>query len=187
MKGFIKAITAAVFVAALALTGISVDMPTAAKTIKGGEFKNGGTVTIKNGDNLKLTVTDTNKEHNNSEENDYDIVGDYKWYSSDENILKVETDLYDERESHAECVVLIGVGLGTATVTGKGKGRYHDISMTVTVTKSAKPISLSNTIFSIEAGKSKTITVKKANKVTIKKKTFISSDKGLPLSRERAR
>ena len=178
MKSLIKSIIVTVLIAAIVTTGISVSKTTAvAKTTKGGEFKNGGTVTIKNGDKLKLTVTDTNKEFTNSYINNYDIVSEYKWYSSNENILKVDTDFYDERESYAECVVLIGVGLGTATVTGKSKGVHHDITMTVTVTKSAEPVSLSNISLTLDTGKSKTITVKKANNVKIKKKTFTSSNK----------
>lgn len=132
----LKQIITTILIAAILITGISVDTTTVtAATTKGGEFTNGGSVTIKPGDELKLTVTDTNHEFKNSEKDDYDIVERYKWSSSDTSVLAVETDFYDERETNAFCVTLIGVSAGTATVTGKDKSGIHeDITMTVTVT-----------------------------------------------------
>jgi len=136
MKNLLKSIITTVLVAAITITGISVDITTVtAATTKGGEFQNGGTITIKPGDELKLTVTDTTGEFKDSYKTDCDISYNYRWSSSDASVLLVETDMYDEEESYAECVVLIGVSAGTATVTGKCKNRLHpDISMTVNVT-----------------------------------------------------
>lgn len=136
MKNLLKTIITSILTAAILITGINIDTTTVtAATTKGGEFTNGGSVTIKPGDELKLTVTDTNHEFRNSEKTDYDIVEKYKWSSSDTSVLKIETDMYDEEESCAECIVLIGVSSGTSTVTGKCKsGPHHDITMTVNVT-----------------------------------------------------
>ncbi len=135
MKNLIKTIITTVLVAAITITNISVDTITAtAKTTNGGEFTNGGTITLKLGDTIRLLVTDTNNEFPDSYINDYDIVSNYKWSSSDKSILKVETDLYNEREGYTECVELTGVGIGTTTVTGKAGGKHHNITMTVNVT-----------------------------------------------------
>jgi len=135
MKNLIKTLITTILVASILVTGISVDTTTAtAKTTKGGEFKNGGTVTIKPGDTLKLTVTDTNGLYPDSEKTGYDIVGKYKWSSSDTSVLNVETDFYDEEEGWTECVSLIAAGAGTATVTGEAKSGRPDITMTVNVT-----------------------------------------------------
>ena len=102
MKNVIKTIITSILTAAIVVTGISVDTTTVtAATTKGGEFKNGGTITIKPGDELKLTVTDTNNLFPTSYKNDYDIVDKYRWSSSDTSILNVETDFYDERNSYA--------------------------------------------------------------------------------------
>ncbi len=134
MKNLIKTIITSILTAAILITGINIDTTTVtAATTKGGEFTNGGFVTIKPGDSLKLTVTDTNKIFDYSYINDYDVVGNYKWSSSDTSVLKVGTDFYDEKVDYTECVVLIGVGPGTATITGKSGGRQPDITMTVTV------------------------------------------------------
>ena len=134
MKNLIKTIITSILTAAILITGINIDTTTVtAATTKGGEFTNGGSVTIKPGDSLKLTVTDTNKIFDYSYINDYDVVENYKWSSSDTSVLKVGTDFYDEKVDYTECVVLIGVGPGTATVTGKSGGRQPDITMTVTV------------------------------------------------------
>ena len=136
MKNLLKTIITSILTAAILITGISVDTTTVtAATTKGGEFQNGGSVTIKPGDSLKLTVTDINHEFRNSEQDNYDIVERYRWSSSDTNVLAVETDLYDEYVGWTNCVVLVGIGAGTATVTGKDKSGIHkDITMTVTVT-----------------------------------------------------
>lgn len=135
MKNLLKSIITTVLVAAILISGISVDTITAtAKTTKGGEFKNGGSVTLKPGDELKLTVTDTNHLLPSSEKDDYDVVSKYKWSSSDTSIIKVETDIYDETKGYTECVTIIAVGSGTATVTGKSKSILPDVTMTVNVT-----------------------------------------------------
>ncbi len=134
MKNLLKTIITSILTAAILITGISVDTTTVtAATTKGGEFTNGSSVTLKPGDSLKLTVTDTNNLFPTSYKNDYDIVDKYRWSSSDTSVLAVETDFYDERNSYATCVVLIGVGSGTATVTGKTNGPQPDITMTVKV------------------------------------------------------
>lgn len=136
MKNLIKTIITTVLVAAIIITSISVDTTvTVTATTTNNTFQNGGTVTLKPGDSIKLLVTDTNKEFPDSDKTDYDITYKYKWFSSDTSVLKVETDMYDEEESYAECIVLIGVSSGTATVTGKCKsGPHPDITMTVNVT-----------------------------------------------------
>ncbi len=135
MKNLLKTFITTILTAAIVITGISTTTTTVtAATTKGGEFKNGGTVTIKPGDTMKLTVTDTNNLFWYSYANDYDIVCQYKWSSSDTSVIKVGTDFYDETVDYTECVSIIGVGPGTATITGKvSDGPQPDITMTVNV------------------------------------------------------
>lgn len=135
MKNAIRTLTTTILVTAIAITGISVDTTTVtAATIQGGEFQNNGLITLKPGDEVKLTVTDTAGEFKYSEtKGNDDVVSLYRWYSSDTSVFKVETDFYDETLDWTECVMIIGAGPGTATVTGKAKGPHPDITMTVTV------------------------------------------------------
>ncbi len=125
MKNLIKTIITSILTAAILITGISVDTTTVTAATTNNTFQNGGTVTLKPGDSMKLLVQDSDGED--------DTYG-YKWSSSDTNVLKVETDFYDDTKDYTECVVLIGVSAGTATVIGKGKGLRPNITMTVTVT-----------------------------------------------------
>ncbi len=125
MKNLIKTIITSILTAAILITGISVDITTVTAATTNDTFQNGGTVTLKPGDSMKLLVQDSDGED--------DTYG-YKWSSSDTNVLKVETDIYDEDDGSIDCVVLIGVSAGTATVIGKGKGLRPNITMTVTVT-----------------------------------------------------
>ena len=125
MKNLIKTIITSILTAAILITGISVDITTVTAATTNDTFQNGGTVTLKPGDSMKLLVQDSDGED--------DTYG-YKWLSSDTSILKVETDIYDEDDGSIDCVVLIGVSAGTATVIGKGKGLRPNITMTVTVT-----------------------------------------------------
>ena len=124
MKNLIKTIITSILTAAILITGISVDTTTVTAATTNDTFQNGGTVTLKPGDSMKLLVQDSDGED--------DTYG-YKWLSSDTSILKVETDIYDEDDGSIDCVVLIGVSAGTATVIGKGKGLRPNITMTVTV------------------------------------------------------
>ncbi len=124
MKNLIKTIITSILTAAILITGISVDTTTVTAATTNNTFQNGGTVTLKPGDSMKLLVQDSDGED--------DTYG-YKWSSSDTNVLKVETDFYDDTKDYTECVVLIGVSTGTATVIGKGKGLRPNITMTVTV------------------------------------------------------
>lgn len=137
MKNLIKTLITTILVAAIVVTGISVDTTTAtAKTTKTGTFQNGGTITLKLGDTMKLFVKEDGK----------DATALYKWTSSDTNIVRIETDFYDSSIDYTECVILGADTTGTVTITGKyrykssafsGTTVYDpdkpDLTMTVTV------------------------------------------------------
>lgn len=124
MKNLLKTFITTILVAAIVVTGISVNTDTVTAKTTNGTFKNGGTVTLKVGDYKKLLVQDSDGE---------DITSKYKWSSSDNSVVKVENELYSD-EDYTECVLLTGVGSGTATITGKGIGPRPNVTMTVKVT-----------------------------------------------------
>jgi len=124
MKNLLKTLITTILVAAIVVTGISIDTTTVTAKTTNGTFKNGGTVTLKVGDYKKLLVQDSDGE---------DITSKYKWSSSDNSVVKVESELYSD-EDYTECVLLTGVGSGTATITGKGIGPRPNVTMTVKVT-----------------------------------------------------
>lgn len=110
MKNLLKTLITTILVAAIIVTGISIDTNTVTAATTNGTFKNGSTVTIKLRNSKKLLVLDSDGE---------DIASKYQWSSSDTNVVAVERDLYND-EDYTECVLLTAVGTGTATITGKG-------------------------------------------------------------------
>ena len=124
MKNLLKTLITTILVAAIVVTGISVDTTTVTAATTNGTFKNGSTVTIKLRNSKKLLVLDNDGE---------DIASKYQWSSSDTNVVAVERDLYND-EDYTECILLTAVGTGTATITGKGLGPRPNVTMTVKVT-----------------------------------------------------
>lgn len=124
MKNLLKTLITTILVAAIIVTGISIDTNTVTAATTNGTFKNGSTVTIKLRNSKKLLVLDSDGE---------DIASKYQWSSSDTNVVAVERDLYND-EDYTECVLLTAVGTGTATITGKGLGPRPNVTMTVKVT-----------------------------------------------------
>ena len=57
MKNLIKTIITSILTAAILITGISVDTTTVTAATTNDTFQNGGTVTLKPGDSMKLACT----------------------------------------------------------------------------------------------------------------------------------
>jgi len=137
MKNLLKTIITTILVAAILVTGITTNnTTTVTAATKTGTFQNGGTVTLKPGDTMKLFVKEDGK----------DATALYKWTSSDTNIVRIETGFYDSSIDYTECVILGADTTGTVTITGKyrysgdpfkGTTVYDpdrpDLTMTVTV------------------------------------------------------
>ena len=114
-------------IAAIAITGISLESVTTANAATTASYvQKWGTVTMKPGDTKKVIVTDNDGN---------DITTKYKWTSSDKNIVKVNMDFVSQSDL-TECLELIAAGSGTVTLTGKAVSVLEDITtiqLTVTV------------------------------------------------------
>lgn len=125
MKRTLKHIITALIFVCLLVTCISMDAVTANADTAIGTFENGGSATMNPGDMKRLLVTD---------ENGNDITENYKWSSSDTNVITVSAEFVDDSVDFTECLEVVAKNSGTAIVTGKGKTNYRpDITMTVTV------------------------------------------------------
>lgn len=128
MKRTLKHTITALICVCLLVTGIGMDAVTAdASDTAIGTFENGGSVTMNPGDMKRLLVTD---------ESGNDITENYRWSSSDTNVIIVSAEFVDDSVDFTECLEITAKSSGTAIITGKSKGRMNyrnDITMTVTV------------------------------------------------------
>ncbi|MEY8335383.1 hypothetical protein AALB53_20140 [Lachnospiraceae bacterium 47-T17] len=131
-KNTFKKFITCMLIAAIAITGISLESVTTANAATTASYvQKWGTVTMKPGDTKKVIVTDNDGN---------DITTKYKWTSSDKNIVKVNMDFVSQSDL-TECLELIAAGSGTVTLTGKAVSLLEDITtiqLTVTV-KIASP------------------------------------------------
>ena len=126
-KNTFKKFITCMLIAAIAITGISLESVTTANAATTASYvQKWGTVTMKPGDTKKVIVTDNDGN---------DITTKYKWTSSDKNIVKVNMDFVSQSDL-TECLELIAAGSGTVTLTGKAVSVLEDITtiqLTVTV------------------------------------------------------
>lgn len=126
-KNTFKKFITCMLIAAIAITGISLESVTTANAATTASYvQKWGTVTMKPGDTKKVIVTDFDGN---------DITTKYKWTSSDKNIVKVNMDFVSQSDL-TECLELIAAGSGTVTLTGKAVSLLEDITtiqLTVTV------------------------------------------------------
>ncbi len=126
-KNTLKKFITCMLIAAIAITGISLESVTTANAATTASYvQKWGTVTMKPGDTKKVIVTDFDGN---------DITTKYKWTSSDKNIVKVNMDFVSQSDL-TECLELIAAGSGTVTLTGKAVSVLEDITtiqLTVTV------------------------------------------------------
>ena len=127
MKNTFKKFITCMLIAAITITGISLESVTTANAATTASYvQKWGTVTMKPGDTKKVIVTDNDGN---------DITTKYKWTSSDKNIVKVNMDFVSQSDL-TECLELIAAGSGTVTLTGKAVSLLEDITtiqLTVTV------------------------------------------------------
>ncbi|MCX4299603.1 MAG: Ig-like domain-containing protein [Lachnospiraceae bacterium] len=132
-KNTIKSILYMLLIAAIIITGISLDeTATAGAAAKFSNFVNGGTISMKPGSTKRFLVR---VKYNAGDELSCE---DYSWSSADKSIVSVGTDFVDPSVDYeTEYLEVTAVNSGTATVTGKSKRYgYASITMTVTVTQS---------------------------------------------------
>lgn len=134
MKNILKQIITTFLIAAILITGISFDtFVTVNAVIHYKQLNDGTTVTLKPGDAKKFLVLNNDGK---------DIAYQYKWSSSDPEIVGVDNDFFDDYDG--QYVELTARSIGTATITGVGRGTYSDVEegsvfkVTVTV-KQAGP------------------------------------------------
>lgn len=127
MKNTFKKLITCMLIAAIAITGVSLESVTTANAATTASYvQKWGTVTMKPGDTKKVIVTDYDGN---------DITTKYKWTSSDKSIVKVNMDFVSQSDL-TECLELIAAGSGTVTLTGKAVSILEDITtiqLTVTV------------------------------------------------------
>lgn len=128
----LKQIITTILVAALLITGISLDgTVTANAATTATNVQNYGTVTMKPGDTKKIIV-----KSNKSGEN-MTISENYRWTSSNTDVVKVSTDFVSQSD-YTECLELVAIGSGTATLTGTPRNvGYSKAEITVTVKQAA--------------------------------------------------
>lgn len=128
----LKQIITTILVAALLITGISLDgTVTATAATTATDVQNYGTVTMKPGDTKKVIV-----KSNKSGEN-MTISENYRWTSSNTDVVKVSTDFVSQSD-YTECLELVAIGSGTATLTGTPRNvGYNKAQITVTVKQAA--------------------------------------------------
>ena len=120
-----KKIVTLVLTAAIALSGISLNTSVTAHAATAvSDVQKWGTITMKPGDTKKVIVKDKDGK---------DIPTQYKWFSSDKSVVKVNMDFVSQSD-YTECLELIAAGSGTATLTGSPVGlSYASTELTVTV------------------------------------------------------
>lgn len=132
MKNILKRIITTFLITAILITGISFNtFVNAAAQYK--QLNDGTSVTLKPGDAKKFLVLNGDGK---------DISYQYKWSSSNPEIVGVDNDFFDDYDG--QYVELTARSIGTATITGIGRGTYSDVEegsvfkVTVTV-KQAGP------------------------------------------------
>lgn len=132
MKNILKRIITTFLITAILITGISFNtFVNASDQYK--QLNDGTSVTLKPGDAKKFLVLNSNGK---------DISYQYKWSSSNPEIVGVDNDFFDDYDG--QYVELTARSIGTATITGVGRGTYSDVKegsvfkVTVTV-KQAGP------------------------------------------------
>lgn len=119
MKNTFKKLITCMLIAAIAITGVSLESVTTANAATTASYvQKWGTVTMKPGDTKKVIVTDYDGN---------DITTKYKWTSSDKSIVKVNMDFVSQSDL-TECLELIAAGSGTVTLTGKAVSILEDIT-----------------------------------------------------------
>ena len=89
-KNTFKKFITCMLIAAIAITGISLESVTTANAATTASYvQKWGTVTMKPGDTKKVIVTDNDGN---------DITTKYKWTSSDKNIVKVNMDFVSQSD-----------------------------------------------------------------------------------------
>lgn len=129
MKNLMKTLTIVMLTIAIVVTNIVIPMNnTTVSAAALPEFRDTKSLTMKPGDTKRFLLTGKTPDN----------VDRYKWSSSDENIVKVETDFVDQTKDYTLCIILKAVSSGTVTITGKCmyagiKGYPDTVTMTVKV------------------------------------------------------
>lgn len=115
MKNILKQIITTFLITAILITGISFNtFVNAAAQYK--QLNDGTSVTLKPGDAKKFLVLNGDGK---------DISYQYKWSSSNPEIVGVDNDFFDDYDG--QYVELTARSIGTATITGVGRGTYSDV------------------------------------------------------------
>ena len=140
MKNTFKKLITCMLIAAIAITGVSLESVTTANAAtKYEQLEKGCTITMKVGETKRFLMTD---------EDGKDLVVNTAWKTSDKNIVSIETDFADEN-CKTEYIQFTANAEGTAIIGGRsaidyaidwynGFQREHcpdDFSITVKVTK----------------------------------------------------
>lgn len=140
MKNALKHIISMVLIAAIAITGVSLESVTTANAAtKYEQLEKGCTITMKVGETKRFLMTD---------EDGKDLVVNTAWKTSDKNIVSIETDFADEN-CKTEYIQFTANAEGTAIIGGRSAADYavdwyngfqrehcpDDFSITVKVTK----------------------------------------------------
>lgn len=140
MKNLFKKLITCMLIAAIAITGISLESVTTANAAaKYEQLEKGCTITMKVGETKRFLMTD---------EDGKDLVVNTAWKTSDKNIVSIETDFADEN-CKTEYIQFTANAEGTAIIGGRSAADYavdwyngfqrehcpDDFSITVKVTK----------------------------------------------------
>lgn len=140
MKNLFKKLITCMLIAAIAITGVSLESVTTANAAtKYEHLKKDCTITMKVGETKRFLMTD---------EDGKDLVVNTAWKTSDKNIVSIETDFADER-CITEYIQFTANAEGTAIIGGRSAADYavdwyngfqrehcpDDFSITVKVTK----------------------------------------------------
>lgn len=134
MKNNLKTIITCILIAAILITGINTgNAVTVNAAAQYKQLNDGATITLKPGDAKKFLVLNSDGK---------DISYQYRWSSSNPEIVGVDNDFFDDY--NGQYVELTARSIGKATITGVGRGTYSDVKegsvfkVTVTV-KQAGP------------------------------------------------
>lgn len=140
MKNLFTKLITCMLIAAIAITGVSLESVTTANAAtKYEQLEKGCTITMKVGETKRFLMTD---------EDGKDLVVNTAWKTSDKNIVSIETDFADER-CITEYIQFTANAEGTAIIGGRSAADYavdwyngfqrehcpDDFSITVKVTK----------------------------------------------------
>ncbi len=140
MKNLFKKLITCMLIAAIAITGVSLESVTTANAAtKYEQLEKGCTITMKVGETKRFLMTD---------EDGKDLVVNTAWKTSDKNIVSIETDFADEN-CKTEYIQFTANAEGTAIIGGRSAADYavdwyngfqrehcpDDFSITVKVTK----------------------------------------------------